>query len=53
MKIEQQEIIEHNEQSEVINLGGNSFVKSNDGSLIKLNNSTGGEDYDESNLIYR
>lgn len=45
------ESIDQNEQStpEIISVGGSSFVKNNDGSLMKLN-----DDYDDdSNLIYR
>jgi hypothetical protein len=45
------EIIDPNERStpEIINIDGSSFVKNHDGSLMKL----GGDDYEDSNLIYR
>lgn len=41
---------EINERSqEIIKVDGSPFVKNHDGSLLKL----GGNDYDDSNLIYR
>lgn len=45
------DIMDPNEHSthEIISVDGSSFVKNHDGSLMKL----GGNDYDDSNLIYR
>lgn len=42
------DIMEHS-APEIITFEGSSFVKNHDGSLMKL----GGDDYDNSNLIYR